>query len=90
MRQVVECHTNWCVEAGGFGTKLRLRASTSVSNGESCWEDRLPMALFLKFICSSWRTQHVVLLKFLVVHISRKSFLNERLEYGGQFYQCNE
>lgn len=71
------------MEAGGFGTKLRLRASTSVSNGESCWEGRLPMALFLKFICSSWRTQPVVLLKFLVVHISRKSFLNERLEMVG-------
>ena len=78
------------MEAGGFGAKLRLRASTSVSNGESCWEDRLPMALFLKFVCSSWRTQRVVLLKFLVVHISRKSFFNEHLEYGGQFYQCNE
>ena len=40
------------------------------------------MALFLKLVCSSWSIRHMVLLKFLVVRISRKSFLNEGLKYG--------
>ena len=40
------------------------------------------MALFLKFVCSCWRIQHLVLLKFFVVHNSEKGFLNEGVEYG--------
>ena len=40
------------------------------------------MAFLLKFNCSSWRMQGLVLPKFLVVHISRNSFLNDGLEYG--------
>ena len=39
------------------------------------------MALFLKFVCSSWRIQCLLFLKFFVVYISGKSFLNEGLEY---------
>ena len=39
------------------------------------------MALFLKLVCCSFRIQHFVLLKFWVVRISRKSFLNDGLEY---------
>ena len=74
--------TRWCVEAGDVGTKLRPRASTSVSIGDSWWEERFLMALFLKLVCSSWRIQRLELLKFFVVRIFRKSFLNESLEYG--------
>ena len=40
------------------------------------------MAFFSKFNCSSWRMRRLVLLKFLVVQISRNSFLNDGLEYG--------
>ena len=40
------------------------------------------MALFLRFVCSSWKTRRLVLLKFFVVRISGKSFLNEGVEYG--------
>ena len=39
------------------------------------------MALFLKLVCSSWRIQCLVFLKFFVVHISGISFLNEGLDY---------
>ena len=40
------------------------------------------MALFVKLVCSSWRITHFVLLKFLAVGISGKSFLNEGLEFN--------
>ena len=30
--------TRWCVEAGGVVIKLRPKASTSVSIGDSWWE----------------------------------------------------
>ena len=40
------------------------------------------MALFLKLVWSSWRIRCLVFLKFLVVRVSGKSFLNEGLEYG--------
>ena len=33
------------MEAGGVGTKLRPKASTSVSVGVSWWEERFLMAL---------------------------------------------
>ena len=72
----------WCVEAEGVWTKLRPKVSTSVSMGKSWWEERFLMALFLKLVWSSWRIRCLVCLKFLVVHVSGKSFLNEGLEYG--------
>ena len=37
------------------GTKLRPKVSTSVSMGNSCWEERFLMALFLKFVWSFFR-----------------------------------
>ena len=37
---------------------------------------------FLKLVCSSWRIWGLVLLKFFVVCVSRKSFLNKSWEYG--------
>ena len=37
------------------------------------------MAFLSKFNCGSWRMQRLV---FLVMHISRNSFLNDGLEYG--------
>ena len=40
------------------------------------------MALFLKLDWSSRRIRRLVFLKFLVVRVSGKSFLNEGLEYG--------
>ena len=40
------------------------------------------MAFLLKFDCSSWKLRRLVLLKFLVVRISKNSVLNEGLEYG--------
>ena len=40
------------------------------------------MAFAWKVNCSSWMMRHLVLLKFLVVRISGKSFLNNGLEYG--------
>ena len=40
------------------------------------------MALFLKLVWSSWRIRCLVFLKFLVVPVLGKSFLNEGLEYG--------
>ena len=70
------------MEGGGVGTKLRSKASTSVSMGDSWWEEGFHMALFLKLICSSWRIRCLAFLKFLIVYVSRKSFLNEGLEYG--------
>ena len=82
MRRVADFCTRWCVEAGGIGTKLRPRASTSVSIGDRWWGERFLMALFLKLVCSFWRTRHLVLLKFFVVRISGKSFLNEGLACG--------
>ena len=66
----------------GVGTKLRPKASTSVSMGDSWWEERFLMALFLNFVWSSWRIQRLVFLKFLVVRTCGKSFLNEAMEYG--------
>ena len=70
------------MEAWGVGTKLRPKVSTSVSMGDSWWEERFFMALFFKLVWSSWRIRCLVFLKFLVVHILGKSFLNEALEYG--------
>ena len=70
MRRVADFRTRWCVEAGGVGTKMRPRVSTSVSIGDGWLEDRFLMALFLKFVCSSWRIQHLVVLKFFVMRIS--------------------
>ena len=69
-------------EAGSVGTKLRPKASTLVSVGVSCWEERFLMALLLKFVWSSWRIWRLVFLKFLVVRVCGKSFLNEGMEYG--------
>ena len=42
------------MKARGVGTKLRPKASTSVSMGDSWWEKRFLMALFLKLVWSSW------------------------------------
>ena len=39
VRRLDDFRTRWCVEAGGVGTKLRPRASTSVSVGNSWWEE---------------------------------------------------
>ena len=73
----------WYVEAEGVGTKLRPKASTSLSFGHIWLEERFLMAFLSKFDCSSWRMrQRLVLLKFLVVRISENSFLNDGLEYG--------
>ena len=54
MWQVAGFRMRWCVEAGGVGTKLRPRASTSISIGYGCLEERFLAALFLKCVCSSW------------------------------------
>ena len=70
------------MEAGGVGTKLRPKATTSVSMGDSWWEERFLMALFLKFVWSSWRIRRLVFLKFLVVRVCGKSFLNDGMEYS--------
>ena len=43
------------METGGLGTKLRLKTITSLSMGDSWWEERFHMALFLKFVCCSWK-----------------------------------
>ena len=40
MRRVADFCTRWCVQAAGVGTKLRPRASTSISIGKSWWEER--------------------------------------------------
>ena len=58
--------TRWYVEAS-VETKLRPKQSTSVSMGDSWWEERFLMALFLKFVLSSWRIRRLVFPKFLVV-----------------------
>ena len=70
------------MEARGVGTKLRPKASISVSLGDSWWEERFLTALFLKLVWSSWRIWGLVFLKFLIVHVCRKRFLNEGMEYG--------
>ena len=70
------------MEAGSAGAKLRPKASTSVSMGDSWWEDKFVMVLFLKIVWSSWRIRRLVFLKFHVVCVSGKSFLNEGMEYG--------
>ena len=82
MRRLADFRTRWCVEAGDVGTKLRPKVSTPVSMGDSWWEESFLMALFLKFVWSSWRIQRLVFLKFLIVRVCRKSFLNEGMEYG--------
>ena len=51
----------------GVGTKLRVKPITSVSMVDSWWEERFLMALFLKFILSSWRIRRLIFPKFLVV-----------------------
>ena len=68
--------------ARDVGTKLRPKASTSVSMGDSWWEERFLVALFLKFVWSFWRIQRLAFLKFFVVRVCGKSFLNEGMEYG--------
>ena len=70
------------MEARGVGTKLRAKPSTSVSMRNNWWEDRFLMALFLKLVWSSWRIRRLVFLKFFVVRVCGKSFLNECMEYG--------
>ena len=50
MRQLVDFRTRWCVEAWGVGTKLRPKASTSVSVRHSWCAERFIMALFLKLV----------------------------------------
>ena len=70
------------MEAGGVGAKLRPKVSTSVSVGDSWWEERFLVAFILKFVWSSWRIWRLVFLKFLVVHVCEKNFLNEGMEYG--------
>ena len=70
------------MEAGGVGTKLRPKTSTSVSVGVSWWEERFFMTLLLKFVWSSRRIWRLVFLKFLVVRVCGKSFLNDGMKYG--------
>ena len=82
VRRFADFRTRWCVEAGGVGTKLRPKASTSISLGVSWWEERFLMTLLLKFVWSSWRIWRLVFLKFLVVRVCGKSFLNEGMEYS--------
>ena len=53
VRRLFEYRTRSCVEARGVVTKLRHKASISVSMGDSWWEKRFLMASFLKFVCSS-------------------------------------
>ena len=53
VRRLVDFRTRWCVEAGGVGTKLRPKASTSVSVEDSWWEKTFLMSFFLKFVWSS-------------------------------------
>ena len=82
VRRFDDFRTRWCVEAGGIGAKLRPKASTSVSVGDSWWEERFLVAFILKFVWSSWRIWRLMFLKFLVVHVCGKNFLNEGMEYG--------
>lgn len=37
---------------------------------------------FLKLVCSSWRIWRLVLLKIVVVRVSRENFLSKSLGYG--------
>ena len=74
--------TRLCVETRGVETKFRPKVSTLVSVGVSWWEDRFHMTLLLKLLWSSWRIWRLVFLKFLVVRVCGKSFLNEGMEYG--------
>ena len=62
------------MEPRGLGTKLRPKASTSVSMGDSWWEERFLMALFLKFVWDFKSIQYLAFLKFLVVHVCGKFF----------------
>ena len=55
VRRLADFRTRWCVVARGVGTRLRPKANTLVSMGDSWWEERFHMALFLKLVCSSWR-----------------------------------
>ena len=63
------------MKTGGDGTKLRSKASTSVSMGNSWWEERFLMALFLMLVWGSWRIKRLAFLKFLAVcaHLQRIS-----------------
>ena len=60
------------MEAGGIGTKLRPKAGTSVIVAKNWWDKRFLMALFLKFVWSSWRIWCLVFLKFLFVRVCGK------------------
>ena len=81
VRRLADFRTRWRVEAGSVGTKFRPKVSTLVSVENSWWEERFLMALFLKFIWSSWRIRRLVFLKFLAVCVCGRSFLNEAMEY---------
>ena len=59
-----------CVKAGGVVTKLRHKMSTAVSIGNSWYEERFLIDLFLKLVCSSGKTKRLVLLKFSMVCVS--------------------
>ena len=76
VRQLANFRTRWCVEDWGVGKNLKPNASTSVSIGDSWWEERFLMALFLKLVWSSWWIRRLVILKFLVVRVSGKNFMN--------------
>ena len=54
VRRFDDFRTRKCVEAGSVGTKLRPKASTSVSVGDIWLEERFLMALILKFVWNSW------------------------------------
>ena len=79
VRRLVDFKTTWCLKARGVGTKLRPKPSTSVSIGDSWWEDMFLMALILKFVWSSWRIRCLVFLKFFVVCVWQEFF---KWEYG--------
>ena len=66
------------MEARAVGTKLRPKASTSVSTSDSWWEE-ISYGFIFKLVCSSWRIQHLINLKIFVVHVSETSFLHECL-----------
>ena len=59
-RWVPDDRWSGCVKAGGVVTKLRPKMSTAVSIGNSWWEERFLIDLFLKLVCSSGRTQRVL------------------------------
>ena len=50
VRRLANFGTRWGVEARGVGRKLRPKVSTSVSTGDSWWEERFLMDLFLKLV----------------------------------------